>query len=101
GLIIDADVLAGQDEGAQTLLSMDRIAQALGQNPQRLLGDGAFGSGSNLAGLAARGIEGFIPQSQRASIDNPAQRDDPAIAVPREQWDRLPLNARSKRLDRA
>jgi transposase len=102
GLIVDAEVLPGGDEGAQALATVDRVEAALGEHPERFLGDGAYGSGANLAGLEARGVEGFIPQAQREdTAANPAKRGDPTAPVPESEWAHLPRNTRTKKLDRA
>ena len=102
GLIVDAEVLPHGDEGAQTVATVDRVEATFGEKPKRLLADGAHGSGANLAGLEARGVEGFIPQAQREdTAANPAKRGDPTAPVPASAWARLPRNTRTKKLDRA
>ncbi|MHC4789431.1 MAG: IS1182 family transposase [Planctomycetota bacterium] len=102
GLIVDAEVLPDGDEGAQALATVDRVEAAFGEQPERFLGDGAYGSGANLAGLEARGVEGFIPQAQREdTAANPAKRGDPTAPVAESEWAALPRNGRTKKLDRA
>ena len=108
GYILYADVVDPHDpqgrtgEGQQVLLMLDRIKEDFGKTPEQLLADTAFGSGENLEGLESRGIEGFIPQNQRPRpANNPATRADPRQPVPEGDWPKLPMNARTKRLDRA
>ena len=102
GLIVDAEVLAHGDEGSETLATVDRVEGTFGEKPEQFLADGAHGSGANLAGLEARGVEGFIPQAQREdTAENPAKRPDPTQPVPASAWAALPRNTRTKKLDRA
>ena len=102
GLLVDAAVIADNDEGAHTLETVDRVTDRFGERPARLLADTAFGSGPILAGLVARGVEGYIPQAQREDrASNPAHRADPTAAVPEADWPRLPRSTRTGKLDRA
>jgi transposase len=102
GMIVDTEVLADGDEGRQTVATVDRVEEAFGEKPRQLLADSAHGSGANLAGLAERGVDAYIPLEQRADRpDNPAHRADPTQPVPAEQWDQLPVSPRTKMLDRA
>ena len=102
GLLVGEDVLAGQDEGEALVPMVDQVAQDLGDRPQEVLADGAYGSGQNLAALDERGMEGLIALEQRMDRpDNPARRADPAQPVAAEQWDKLPRNPKTKKLDRS
>jgi len=102
GMIVDADVLPDNDEGRVTVEMVDHVEESFGQKPQQLLADGAHGSGTNLKELQERGVEGFIPLGQREdSPDNPARRSDPTQPVAADQWEKLPRNTRTKKLDRA
>ncbi len=89
GLIVDADVTAEATESQMTVETVDRIEQTFGRRPQRLLADGHHGTGQNLADLAERGIEAYIPTDQ-GSHDNPARRPDPAQPVDQSLWPLLP-----------
>jgi len=101
GLIVDADVLSDGDESAAVLPSVERIEEAFQRKPAQFLADGAFGDGENLSGLAEQGVEAYIPLEQREDrVDNPARRPDPSVAVAEEDWEKLPVNARTKRLSR-
>jgi hypothetical protein len=66
------------------------------------IADAKHGTGTNLAALAARGVEAYIPLEQRYDRpDNPAHRADPTVAVPASDWPRLPRNPVTGKLDRA
>jgi len=55
-----------------------------------------------VAGLAARGIEGYIPlEGRHDRPGNPAHRADPAAPVPASDWPRLPRSPVTRKLDRA
>jgi len=108
GYILDADVIDPHceegvpGEGGQTLAAVDRVAENFGALPQQFLADTAFGSGENLAGLDARGVEAYIPQLQRpGSSDNAAHREDLTDPVSPEALARLPVNARTGKFDRS
>ena len=102
GMIVDGEVLADHDEASQTVATVDRVEETFGARPTQLLADSAYGSGVNLAGLAERGVEAYIPVEQRADgAENPAPRADPTQAVAESEWAKLPRDARSKKLDRS
>ena len=102
GFIVDTTVRADGDEGQETLAAVDRVEATLGAKPEQLLADGAHGSGTNLAGLSARGVKGFIPQAQREdTAENPAKRADPTQPVDAAAWNDLPRNTRNKKVDRS
>jgi transposase len=101
GLIVDADVLPDGDETKAVLPAIERIEETFEQRPEQLLADSAFGDGENLSGLDARGVEAFIPLEQREDRpDNPARRPDPSVPVAESDWEKLPVNGRTKRLSR-
>jgi len=102
GFIADADVLAGGEDPHQAVETIDRIEQTFGQKPGQMLADSAYDSGQTLAGLDHRKVEPFIPLSQRPGTpDNPARRDDPTQPVAEADWDKLPRNVKSHKLDRS
>ncbi|HUX01714.1 MAG TPA: IS1182 family transposase [Phycisphaerae bacterium] len=101
GMIVDPDVLRHTEEGTVTVATVDRIESELGAKPRQLLADTAHAAGKNLAGLAERDVEAFIPLNQRENPDNPARREDPAQPVAQEDWPNLPRNGRTRKLDRA
>ena len=100
--IADADVLAGGEDPYQAVETIDRIAETFGQKPEQMLADSAYDSGETLAGLDERNVEAFIPLSQRPGTpDNPARRDDPTHPVAEADWEKLPRNVKSHKLDRS
>jgi len=102
GFIADAEVLPGGEDSRQAVETVDRIEEAFGHKPKEFLADGAYGSGQTLEGLDDRDVEAFIPMSQRpGGPDNPARRDDPTQPVAESDWDKLPRNYKSHKLDRA
>jgi len=102
GFIADADVLAGGEDPYQAVETVDRIAETFGPKPQEMLADSAYDSGQTLAGLDDRKVEAFIPLSQRPQTpENPARRDDPTQPVAEGDWDKLPRNVKSHKLDRS
>ena len=101
GFIVDADVLADSDETRAVLPAVERIEETFGQKPEEVLADGAFGSGPNLAGLEAAGVEAYIPLEQREDrSDNPARRPDGSVPVAEADWGKLPGNGRTGKLGR-
>jgi transposase len=101
GLIVDADVLPDADETQAVLPAVGRVEEAFGRKPGQVLADGAFGSGETLAGLDEAGVEGYIPLEQREDRpDHPARREDPSVPVAEADWEKLPVNGRTKRLSR-
>jgi transposase len=102
GFIVDADVDNKGYESHVTVPAVDRIIESLGQGPDQLLADSAHGTGSNFQGLADRGVEAYIPsQNYPNEHNNPARRKDPTAPVPQEDWDKLPRNTQSRKLDRS
>lgn len=100
GMILDTQVLCGNDETSTVLPAVDSIEHEFGAKPKQVAADTGFNSGPNLAGLEERGIEPLMPAKQEFR-ENPAIRPDPSQPVPREQWDNLPVNPQSKILDKA
>jgi transposase len=102
GFIVDADVLRDTNEQSATLPAVDRIRDNLGQTPERVLADGAHATGENMQGMEQRGVEFFTPvTSHQPQPGNPACREDPRQAVPESQWEQLPRNPQTKKLDKA
>lgn len=100
GYIVDADVIVGPNENHDLVPSLDRISETLGEKPQRALADGAFATGPNIEQLEARGIEFFSHLPVPPARDNPAVRPDPTQPVPEADWNRLPVDPQTKRLDK-
>lgn len=102
GFIADAQVLPGGEDPQQAVETVDRIEEAFGQKPGQMLADSFYDSGQTLADLDKRDVEAFIPFKQRpGSAGNPAVRDDPTQPVAQSDWDKLPRNCKSHKLDRA
>jgi transposase len=102
GFIADAEVLPGGEDSYQAIETVDRIEETFGQKPKEILADSAYGSGQTLAALDDRNVEAFIPAKQRPdTAGNPAVRDDPTQPVAECDWDKLPRNCKSHKLDRA
>jgi hypothetical protein len=82
-MLVDADVPAGGSEPETVIPTVERIEANSGQQPEKLLADGAFATGSNLSQLADRGVEAYMPvESHRTAAENPAVRNDPTQPVP-------------------
>jgi transposase len=100
GFIVDADVDNKGYESHTTIPAVDRIKENFDRSPDQLLADSAHGTGSNFQGLEDRAVEAYIPaQNCPQEPNNPAQREDPTKPVPQEDWDKLPRNRQSKKLD--
>lgn len=102
GMIVDADVLSQQSESETVIPTVEHIEADFGRKPDQFLADSAFATGSNLSGLAERGIEALMPvESTRLPEENPADRADPTHPVPQSDWPKLPRRAQTGKLDRA
>jgi transposase len=101
GYIVDADVIVGPNEQQELVPSLERVAETFGEQPERALADGAFATGTNIRELESRGIEFFSHLPLPPEKDNPAIRPDPAQPVPEADWNRLPINPQTKKLDKA
>ena len=95
GFIVDVEVTASATEHETTVATMDRIEEAFGQRPARLLADGHHATGENLEALEQRQIEVFSP-TDGCLKDNPARRADPTRPVPEADWPRLPRRGSGK-----
>jgi transposase len=102
GFIVDACVDNEGYESHTTVATVDRIEQTFDKKPEKLLADSAHGTGSNYKELAERGVETYIPAMNQVNdtADNPAKRADPQKPVDESDWDKLPRNPNSKKLDR-
>jgi transposase len=100
GIILDTQVLAGNDETSTVLPAVDNIEREFAARPKQVAADTGFNSGPNLAGLEGRGVEPLMPAKQEFR-ENPAIRPDPAQPVPAEQRAKLPVNPQNKILDKA
>jgi len=95
--IVDCDVIGGPNEHNELLPSVHRIEENLGRKPEKMAADAAFGTGANLAGMEAEGVDFYTPvESPSPEEGNPAKRDDPRQAVPEQDWPNLPRNDKKK-----
>jgi transposase len=95
--IVDCEVIAAPNEQNETLPTVDRIEEAFGQKPEKMLADVAHGVGLNLAGMEERGVDFYTPiASQSPQEGNPAKRPDPQQPVAAEDWPKLPRNEKQK-----
>jgi len=101
GFLVDVDVISSSPEQRELLPSLDRIEQTLGEKPENALADGLFATNSNIEGVQQRDIEFFSNLPSPDPVTNPAIRPDPTQPVPPEQWDQLPINAQTKKLDKS
>ena len=93
GFIVDCDVLSAVNEGPAALPSVDRIAESLGQPPERFLTDSGNNSGQIMTGMEQRNVDFYAPvELNQPQPGNPALRDDPHQPVPPEAWPNLPRN---------
>lgn len=102
GMIVDNDVLNEINEPGAVIPTVERIEANFGQKPGQLVADTGFSTGGNLSDLADLEIEALMPvDSTRLLAENPAERADPTQPVPEEDWPKLPVFPRTKKLDRA
>lgn len=101
GYIVDADVIVGPNENRELAPILTRVEETFGEKPQRALADGAYATGPNIREMESRGIEFFSHLPLPPEKDNPAIRPDPTQPVPEVDWDRLPINPQTKKLDKA
>jgi transposase len=100
GMIVDSQVIGGNDEASTVLPAVAHIEENFGQKPAAVAADSGFNSGSNLAELKEQKVEALMPSKQPFK-ENPAVREDPAVPVAEEYWDDLPFNPQNKVLDKA
>jgi transposase len=97
GFIVDCDVIAQVNENNEAVASVDRIAENLGQKPERFLTDAGNISGAVQQAMETRGIEFYAPvESNQPRPGNPAVREDPTQPVPASEWPSLPRNSRGQ-----
>ena len=102
GLVVDADVVTDSSEAQAVLPTVERMEENFERLPGQMLADTTFGTGSNLAGLEALGVEAFMPvEGTKTHEDNPARRADPTQPVPQSDWPKLPRRPQTRKLDRS
>ena len=100
GMIMDSQVLGGNDEASTVLPAMRNIDESFGRMPGQLAADSGFNTGPNLAGLQEQGVEPLMPAKQEFD-ENPAPRADPSQPVAVQQRQGLPINPQLKVIDKA
>jgi len=88
GMIVATDAIGDTNEKAMLPAALDAVKKDFDAVPDRMLADGIFSHGTNLAELEKRGIELYSPVASQ--VGNPALREDPQQAVPADQIDDLP-----------
>jgi transposase len=101
GFVLDAQVIAGNDEPSTVLPAVANLERDFGRKPDELITDSGFNSGPNLQGLAGQNVTPLMPPRQAADASAARQRPDPAEPVPEADRGRLPVNPQNKTLDRA
>jgi transposase len=84
GIILDAQVLAGNDEASAVLpadfgelsRAVANVEENFGAKPKQLAADGNFNTGPNLAGLEALGVEPLMPPRQQPKADKADKADE-------------------------
>jgi transposase len=100
GMILDSQVIGGNDEASTVLPAVENIERELGKKPAALAADSGFNSGMNLAGLESQQVEALMPAKQQFP-QNPALRPNPWQSIAPECRDQLPVDPRNKILDKA
>jgi transposase len=100
GFIVDAQVLAGNDEASTVLPAVENIARNFGRKPGELIADSGFNTGQNLADLEEQKVLALMPPRQNIDA-SAAQRPDASQPVPEADLPRLPINPQNKVLDRS
>jgi transposase len=100
GMVVDVQVLSGNNEVTTVLPAVDNIEQNFGEKPRQMLADSGFNNGPNLAGLHERGVEALMPAKieMDASV---AERSDPTEPVAKKSRVSLPIHPGTKILDKS
>jgi len=102
GFVVDADVTNEGYESLMTVPTVERIEGNFEKVPEKILADSAHGTGPNFQQLEKRGVEAYIPaQNYINETNNPVRRDNPTESVSKSDWDKLPRNHQSKKLDKS
>lgn len=100
GMIVDVQVLAGNDEASSVMPALDGIEESFNRKPNQMAADSGFNTGQNLAGLDERQVEALMPPRQEIDA-SAAERPDPSQPVAAERQADLPVNPQNKVLDRS
>lgn len=100
GIILDTQILGGNDEPSTVLPAVENIQESFGQKPTQIAADSGFNSGPNLTALEERQIEPLMPARQEFDA-NPALRHEASQPVPEKDRAALPMNPQNKILDKS
>lgn len=101
GLIVHCDVVIGNVEHEELLPMVSDVVAQFDVAVERVIADTAYTSGENLSGCEEQNVELVGPLAEVACKDNPADRADPSEPVATEDHDRLPVNPKTKVLDKS
>jgi transposase len=101
GFIVDADVVIGNVEHDQLVVTVERIESEHAVHVETVMGDTAYSTGPNLTAMEERETELLSPLAEPKCKDNPAIRSDPTQPVAEEDLGRLPKNPQTKRFDKS
>jgi hypothetical protein len=100
GIILDSQILGGNDEASTVLAAVANIQESFGRKPRQLLADSGFNTGPNLAELRQQGVEALMPARQQADA-SAAAWEDLSQPVVEQKRVALPINPQNKVLDKA
>jgi len=100
GIILDSQILGGNDEASTVLPAVANIQASFDAKPGQLLADSGFNTGPNLAALKEQGVEALMPARQEANA-SVAAREDLSQPVAQDKREALPMNPQNKVLDKA
>jgi transposase len=100
GIILDSQVLGGNDEASTVMPAISNIQESFGAKPRQLLADSGFNTGENLSDLKEQHVQPLMPARQPVDA-SAALRLDPGQPVAEEKRAAPPVNPQGKRLDRA
>ena len=101
GIILDVQLLGGNDEVSTVIPAVENIQARFGVLPVQLVADSGFNSGQNLADLQKLGVEALMPARQELEGVDVANRLDLSQPVPEEDRAALPINPQNKVLDKS
>lgn len=101
GLIVVCDVVIGNVEHEQLLSAVTDVTSQFDAEVERVMADTAFTTGENLSGCEANDVELLGPLAEVRCKDNPVERADPREPVAESEHDRVPINPKTKVLDKS
>jgi transposase len=101
GLIVDADVMDGDNEADCVVAAKEEIKETYGVCPERMSFDGNLAKGENLADLEKEGIEAFTKVDVLPAEVVTTDRPDLSKPVREDLLERLPYRGKDKTLHRS